>query len=215
VLLYRRPPERAAPTREAGARLVLLKDPAMRRALLCGASLISVQCGVGLLTVLHLHEVASLAPGPAVLILVAAQGAGVAGRILLAAFSDRAGSRRQDVVTVSMLAVVAALALLLTPVGRSPVAACVVFVWLGFFGIGWYGPWVALVSEVAPAGRTGFALGLAMAVNQVAIVLVPPLLGLLRDVTGGFAVPWALLIAMTCTALAGTAWPRYGAIDQS
>jgi hypothetical protein len=103
-----------------------------------------------------------------------------------------------------MLAVVPAMALLVTPMGRSPVAACVLFVWLGFFGVGWYGPWVALVTETAPTGRTGFALGLAMAVNQVAIVLVPPVLGVLRDVTGGFAMPWGLLIAMTCAALAST-----------
>jgi len=61
------------------------------------------------------------------------------------------------------------------------------------------------VAEAAPAGRTGSTLGLAMAVNQVAIVLVPPVLGLLRDVTSGFTAPWALLIALTVLALAGTA----------
>ena len=60
------------------------------------------------------------------------------------------------------------------------------------------------MTEAAPTGRTGFALGLATAVNQVAIVLAPPLLGLLRDATGGFAAPWGVLVAMTCIALAGT-----------
>jgi predicted MFS family arabinose efflux permease len=205
VILYRRPTGPAAPpARATGKRLVLLEDPVLRRALLSGVSLVSVQSGLGLLTVLHLHEVAALSPGRAALILVAAQGAGVAGRILLAALSDRARVSRQGVVTGSLIAVVAALALLVTPLGGSPVAASVVFVWLGFFGIGWYGPWVTLVTEAAPPGRTGFALGLAMAVNQVAIVLVPPLLGLLRDVTGAFAAPWVLLIAMTGIALAVT-----------
>ncbi|MFJ9692850.1 hypothetical protein [Kitasatospora sp. NPDC101183] len=65
--------------------------------------------------------------------------------------------------------------------------ACPLFVLLGFVGIGWYGPWVAHVAESAPAGRTGSALGLAMAANQVVVVLAPPLLGWLRDATGGFA----------------------------
>ena len=60
------------------------------------------------------------------------------------------------------------------------------------------------MTETAPPGRTGFALGLAMAANQIAIVLAPPTLGLLRDATGGFAAPWGLLLAMTCVALAGT-----------
>ena len=203
AIFYRRPSERLATPREAGDRLALLGDPTMLRALLCGVSLISVQCGLGLLTVLHLHEVATLSPGRAAAVLVASQGAGVAGRVCLAALSDRRAQRR-GVITASLLAVAAALGLLMTPIGRSPVAACAVFVWLGFFGIGWYGPWVALVTEAAPAGRTGFALGLAMAVNQVAIVLAPPLLGLLRDATGGFAAPWGVLIAMTCIALVGT-----------
>ena len=211
VILYRRPPGPAAkPVQATGTRLVLLADPVLRRALLSGVSLVSVQSGLGLLTVLHLHEVAALSPGRAALILVAAQGAGVAGRILLAALSDRARASRQGVVTGSLIAVVAALALLVTPLGGSPVAASVVFVWLGFFGIGWYGPWVTLVTEAAPAGRTGFALGLAMAVNQVAVVLVPPLLGLLRDVTGGFAASWVLLIAMTGVALAVALRPAPG-----
>ena len=210
VLLYRRPPGQPVTTRQTGPRLALLRVPALRRALLCGVSLISVQCGIGLLTVLHLHEVATLSAGRAALILVAAQAAGVAGRILLAAWSDSARWQRQSVVTVSLIAVAAALVLLMTPAGRYPVAAGAVFVWLGFFGIGWYGPWVALVTEAAPPGRTGFALGLAMAVNQVAIVLVPPVLGLLRDATGGFATPWGLLLAMTGAALLGLVRSRGG-----
>ncbi|MEU4236642.1 MFS transporter [Actinoplanes sp. NPDC026619] len=209
VLVYRRPPAPAEINRATGSRRGLLRDPALRGALLAGVCLISVQTGLGLLTVLHLHEVAGLSPGRAAAILVATQGAGVAGRIALAAVSDRARTSRPSVVTGSMLAVLAALALLVTPAGGSPAAAGAAFVWLGFFGIGWYGPWVALVTEAAPAGRTGFALGLAMAVNQVAIVLVPPLLGLLRDMTGGFTASWGLLAVMAGIALTALApWRR-------
>lgn len=69
--------------------------------------------------------------------------------------------------------------------------AALLFTWLGFFGIGWYGPWVAHLAKSAPPGRTGFALGLVMAVNQPAVVLVPPALGLLRDTTHGFTAAWA------------------------
>ncbi|GIF21795.1 MFS family permease [Actinoplanes tereljensis] len=190
----------AGAERAVGSRRALLREPGMRRALRYGVGLISVQCGIGLLTVLHLHDAAGMSAGRATAILVAAQGAGVAGRILLAAWSDRAPARRHDVVRVSMLAVAAGLLVVMTPLGGSAVAASIAFVWLGFFGIGWYGPWVAMVAEVAP-GRTGFALGLAMMGNQVAIVLVPPLLGLLRDATGGFTVAWGLLLGMTCAAL--------------
>ena len=97
---------------------------------------------------------------------------------------------------------------LITPLGRTPVAACLLFIWLGFFGIGWYGPWVAHVAESAPPGRTGFVLGSAMAVNQIAIILAPPGLGLLKDLTGSFTPVWALLSAMTLVALTITARGR-------
>jgi MFS-type transporter involved in bile tolerance (Atg22 family) len=101
--------------------------------------------------------------------------------------------------------VIIGMTVLTTPIGRSPVAACLVFIWLGFFGIGWYGPWVAYAAESAPPGQTGFALGLAMAVNQVAVILAPPVLGLLTDLTGSFAPAWALLAALTAVTLTMTA----------
>jgi cyanate permease len=44
-----------------------------------------------------------------------------------------------------------------------------------------------------------------MAVNQIAIVLAPPGLGLLKDLTGSFTPAWALLSAMTLVALTITA----------
>ncbi|WP_260860360.1 MFS transporter [Streptomyces cupreus] len=211
---YRRPPARAASQDGAapaslkaqlGARLQMLREPSMAKIMLSGTALVSVQCGVGILTVLYLHETASVAAGTAALVLVMSQGAGVVGRICLAAYSDRGGSGRYVTVVTCMIAVVGGMAVLMTPAGRSPVVAGFVFVWLGFFGLGWYGPWVAYVTESAPPGRTGFALGLAMSVNQIAIVLMPPLLGLLKDVTGSFTPPWVLLCALTIVALTVTA----------
>jgi sugar phosphate permease len=189
-------------------RLRMLREPAMVTIMLSGVSLISVQYGVGILTVLYLHDVASVGAATAALVLVAAQGAGVLGRVGLAAWSDRGGSGgsgRYPTVMLCMVAAIAGTVVLMTPAGRTPVVACVVLVALGFFGFGWYGPWVAYVAESAPPGRTGFALGLAMSVNQTAIILVPPVLGLLRDLTGSFAPAWGLLAAMTAVALTITA----------
>ncbi|MGW4378787.1 MFS transporter [Kitasatospora sp. NPDC004531] len=208
---YRRPPVPSDPAAsgplaaQLRARLGMLREPSTVRIMLSGTSLISVQCGVGILTVLHLHQAASVDAGRAALVLVASQVAGVVGRICLAAWSDRSRSGRYPVVLACMAAVIAGLAVLMTPAGRVPAVASGVFVWLGFFGFGWYGPWVAHVTESAPAGRTGFALGLAMSVNQIAIVTVPPVLGLLVDLTGGFTPAWALLCLLVAAALAATA----------
>ncbi|QXJ25606.1 MFS transporter [Actinomadura graeca] len=215
LCLHRPPPSAsdlpagAGDDARAGERLAsglrTLREPAIVKIVLSGTALVSVHCGINVLTVLHLHETASLGAGAAALVLVAAQGAGVAGRICLAAWSDRSRFGRHGTVMTCMVATTAGTAALTTPLGHAPAAACPLFLWLGFFGIGWYGPWVAHVAESAPPGRTGSVLGLVMAVTQVAIVLVPPVLGLLRDVTHGFAPAWALLSVMTVAALALTA----------
>jgi predicted MFS family arabinose efflux permease len=80
--------------------------------------------------------------------------------------------------------------------------------WLGFFGLGWYGPWVAYLAETAPAGKVGLALGAAMALNQslnqLGIIGAPPLLGLVHDLTGGYAALWACVVAALAVAYAVT-----------
>ncbi|MFE7560122.1 MFS transporter [Kitasatospora sp. NPDC057500] len=189
--LYRRPPgvavanhgvpkgssERIGPIAD---RLGLLREPAVVRALLSGLAMVSVHSGLGVLGALYLHDATSLGAGAAGAVLVASQLAGMLGRIGLAAWSDRSRAGRYRPVLVSMAAAVAGLLALTTPLGHHPVGAAALFTWLGFFGIGWYGPWVAHLAEAAPPGRTGLALGLVMAVNQAAVVLAPPALGLLR-----------------------------------
>ncbi|MBV2152380.1 MFS transporter [Kitasatospora sp. SUK 42] len=201
---YRRPPSPpAASTPPPVPQLRMLREPAMVRIMLSGIALVAAQSGLGILTVLHLHD-AGLSAASAALVLVAAQGAGIAGRICLAAWSDRVRSGRYTTVRACLAAVTAGTLALATPLGQHPATACALFVLLGFFGIGWYGPWVAHVAESAPPGRTGSALGLAMTANQIAIVLAPPLLGLLRDATHTFTPPWLLLAALTAAALTTT-----------
>ncbi|CAN3977891.1 MFS transporter [Kitasatospora purpeofusca] len=224
TVLYRRPPgavaERAeapvaatAPAPVAGApvppplmdRLRLLREPAMAKALLSGTAMVSVHSGIGVLGALYLHDVTGLGAGAAGAVLVAAQLAGMLGRIGLAAWSDRSRAGRYRPVLASMVAAAAALVALATPLGGHPLAAALLLAWLGFFGIGWYGPWVAHLAEAAPPGRTGFALGLVMAVNQVAVILAPPALGLLRDTTGGYSAAWSALAAAAAGTVAVTA----------
>ncbi|WP_245667825.1 MFS transporter [Actinomadura macra] len=183
------------------ARVRTLREPSMVKILLSGTSLVSVHSGISVLTVLYLHETTSAAEGSAALVLVATQAAGVAGRVCLAAWSDHSRLGRHGSVVTCMVAVTVGMAALMTPLGHSLAVACPLFIWLGFFGIGWYGPWVTHVAESAPPGRTGSVLGLAMAVTQIAIILVPPVLGLLKDLTHSFTPAWGLLCAMTLLAL--------------
>lgn len=207
MTFYRRPPDQRSMPTTSQVRLELLREPYMKKIILSGTSMVSVHSGIGVLTVLYLHEVTSMDSASAALVYVAVQCAGALGRICLAAWSDRHRSGRYACVVTCLAAVIIGMTVLTTPIGRSPVAACLLFIWLGFFGIGWYGPWVAYAAESAPPDHTGFALGLAMAINQVAVILAPPVLGLLTDLTGSFAPAWALLAAMTAVTLRTTARP--------
>lgn len=190
---------------ETTARLAILRDRSMTNIMVSGLSLISVQYGILIFTVLHLHEAGGMAIERAALLLFAAPAAGVAGRVLLALWSDRTKSGRYFPVLVCMGAVVAGLVLLMiAPLHSTPVVALLI-AWLGFFGFGWYGPWVAYTAEIAPPDKTGFALGLAMAVNQVAVVVAPPALGLLKDTTGGYLPVWGTLAMICLLALIATA----------
>lgn len=208
MILYRSPggagpPERSGPWRSVlAARLAVLRLPSMRPIMLTGLSLVAVQYGFLLFVVLYLHEVRGMDLAHAAFLLFIALCAGAVGRIGLAWWGDHSrGGRLVPVLACLVAAGSGLVALMFAPLLPGPVVA-VLIGWLGFFGYGWYGPWVAYVAESAPVGKTGFALGLAMAVNQVAAILVPPLLGVLRDGTHGYRLGWGCLALLTAAALA-------------
>lgn len=65
-----------------------------------------------------------------------------------------------------------------------------------FFGLGWHGPWVAYIVDSSPKESVGFSLGLAMSVNQIAIITASPLFGLIQDFTDTYLLTWLILILM-------------------
>jgi MFS family permease len=182
-------------------RLSLLRHPSMRNILWSGITLITAQYGIVIFLVLYMHDRFNVSFENSANILFVAQCAGVVGRIALAAWSDRSKHGRYFPVLTSMGALILGLIMLLILSTKSLVILFILAAWLGFFGFGWYGPWVAYVSELAPPERTGFALGLAMAINQVAVILSPPLLGWLRDITGSYVTTWSLLIAILISSI--------------
>ncbi len=44
--------------------------------------------------------------------------------------------------------------------------------------MGWYGPWVAYIVDSSPKESVDFSLGLAMSVNQIAMITAPPFFGI-------------------------------------
>ncbi len=200
ALIYRPPPADAdgAPGRASlSFALVagLLRERWMRNAIVTGLALVSAQYGILTWLMLYLRDDAHIAltRGAAFLFLV--QFVGAAGRIGLAAWSDRAPAARFRLLTLSMIAVGAGILILMfVPADTPAPALALLAAWLGFFGLGWYGPWVAYVAETAPADKVGLTLGAAMALNQLGIMAAPPLLGLAHDLSGGYTALWACIV---------------------
>jgi MFS family permease len=196
VAVYRQPPTHGAarPSERLWPRLASqLRAPAMATILMTGVALVTAQYGITTHFIGSLRAQTGITQVDAARVFFVVQIAGVVGRIGLAAASDRPGRGRLAWILLCMAATALLLAVLpWLPADRilgTGIAAC-----LGFFGYGWYGPWVAHVSESCPPGQVGLAIGAAMAVNQIAIVAAPPLLGLISDLCG-YRVMWWMLAA--------------------
>jgi len=214
ALIYRPPDDEAAaaPRRAAltlAAVVELLRQSWMRNAMAAGLALVSAQYGILTWLMLYLRDSQDIPLIRGAWLLFLAQAVGAAGRIVLAALSDRTPASRFRLLTVSMIAIAAGVLVLIVLPSRTPEPAlALIALWLGFFGLGWYGPWVAYLAETAPADQVGLTLGAAMALNQFGIIAAPPLLGLIHDITGGYAAVWGaiagvLAVAYVLTGLAG------------
>jgi predicted MFS family arabinose efflux permease len=183
----------------------LLRQPWMRNASIAGLALVSAQYGILTWLVLDLRDRAHIPLVRGAVFLALAQAAGAFGRVGLAAWSDRAPGMRFRMLTLSMFAVAAGVAVLMFVPAQTPEPALALLaMWLGFFGLGWFGPWVAYLAETAPPDKVGLTLGAAMAVNQLGIMGAPPLLGLVHDLTGGYIALWACVAAALGAAYALT-----------
>ncbi len=168
----------------------------MRGVVCAGIVLVGAQICLLMFVVADLHERLAVPVDSGARLLAAMLAAGAAGRILLAAWSDRSRHGRFLPILVCLLASALGLALLASGLARSAWALGALALWMGFFGFGWYGPWVTCAAEASAPGRTGSGLALAMVFNQIAIVVCPPLWGAWRDRSGGFVPGWIALAVL-------------------
>ena len=197
------------------SRLSMASHPSMRKIMMSGASLTASQYAISVFLVLYLHTSLGLESSIAAMLFFVVLGAGIAGRIILAAWSDRCKAGRYYPV-MTCLGAVTAILILLPFLNTQNLAILSAFMALtGFFAYGWYGPWVAYIAETAPADRKGFALGMAMTANQVSVVLIPPIIGLSRDSLGTYAYGWGALAIVSAIVLLTTSTSQYrGSVAQ-
>lgn len=212
MLLYRTPEARERTEKKhinlasaVSSRLSMVAHPGMRKIMLSGASLTACQYTISVFLVSYLHISLGLEISAAAMMFFVLLAAGIAGRIILAAWSDHCKAGRYYPVLTCLFAV-ATLLMLLPFLEAQNLAIVSAFMALtGFFVYGWYGPWVAYIAETAPADRQGFALGMAMTANQVSAVLVPPIIGLSQDSLGTFTYGWVALAIVSILVLFTTA----------
>jgi len=153
---------------------------------------------------LYLKETQGIPVTTSALLLVGAQIAGAAGRLLWGVWSDRlfAHRRKPALIAAGTLSALGSLILGWIPPDTPLWAIWTLVVLYAFNAIGWHGSWIALVSEIAGPEKQGRTIGAAMTVMYAGIIVLPPLFGVFVDLTHHWAGAWTLL---ALGLLAGTA----------
>lgn len=160
-----------------------------------GCLLVSGQYAILAFLALDIHAGAGLSLASASLLVAVANAFGIAGRIGWGAFSDRAlrYGRKPLLLLLNALALASALLLLLLPRSAPLVVLVLAAALAGFALIGFQGLLMTMVAEAAGPVRVGAAMGFAVAFINLAIVVSPPLFGLVADLTDTYRAIWAAL----------------------
>ncbi|MBK5267473.1 MAG: MFS transporter [Acidimicrobiia bacterium] len=183
----------------------LIRVRAIRLAMMAGLGMVAIQFVLISYLMLYLRDVHGIPLARGSWMLFATQGAGVLGRVALAIWSDRLHDRLRPVAVSAAAAAIGTVLLATIQPGAPYALLLALSAVMGFFAFGWYGPWVVYVAEAAPGRAIGTTLALAMTANQVAIVLAPPLFGLIYDLTSSYTVP-LIATAVMLAGVAGRTW---------
>lgn len=159
---------------------------------------------VGTYLILFLIEEIGLSPVAAGGFIAIAQMANLGARVLWGALSDFVfGGRR--IVVLGILGMVATAGLTgagLTNEGTPMVLTGLVAATLGATVISWHGVLTVFVGEVVGVRQSGTAIGAVNTVMRVAMMAVPPLFGLLVDMSGSYPVGWMVAATLAFAATA-------------
>lgn len=208
ALLYRDPRSPSTAPTAPRARFAdvgpFLRRPGVVVVFACGLGLSLLQSGVLAYFVLSMRDTFALTVVDAGRLLALAHLGGAAGRLGWGVVSDRLfGARRRPGLAINGLIGVVAFGALglgsLVPRGLLPALAVVV----GVAAFGWVGLYFALVAEIGGARSAGLLTGLAVVFAWGGVLVGPPLVGLLLELTDSYRMAWlalatvALVVAVT------------------
>ena len=147
---------------------------------------------------LYLQETQSIPVTMTATLLVGAQIAGAAGRIVWGIWSDRwfRQQRKPALVWANTLAAGGSLVLGWLPHGVPFWIISIVVLVYAFNTIGWHGSWIAMLAESAGPDKQGRTLGMAMTLMYPGIIALPPLFGVLVDYTHSWRLAWSAAAAV-------------------
>jgi sugar phosphate permease len=191
--------------------LTVARDRRLTRAILAGAVLAATQFAVLTYVQLYLVEDLGATLELAAVVLAATQVAGIAGRLVWGVVSDVAlgGRRREVLLAILALAAGACVGLAAAGDGAAATVALPMAALLGFTTVGSAGVYLALVSDLSPAGRGVGTMGIAITAIQGTSLVVPPLFGALADVSGSYRAGWLALASLLLITMPAV-WPLRG-----
>jgi MFS family permease len=157
-----------------------------------------VQVAVFIFLAVYLVDERGFDPGRAGASLAILLIGGLIGRPGWGWISDRLHDDRVRVLQVA--AVLSATFLALLPLADGPWLVPVM-IGVGLCSVGWNGVFLALLTEIVPANLIGSTTGVAMLLVHLGAVLLPPVIGLVAAVTGGWLFGWLLCAAATMVAV--------------
>lgn len=193
---YQNPP---APSLEHPAAQTLAPAPRARRDIvmigLAGGLLALGQFTLLTYLALYLKETQAVPLAVSASLLVAAQVAGAAGRILWGVWSDRifGGRRKPALLVANGLAALGALVIGWLPAHTPLWVIAPLVVVYAFNTLGWHGNWVAFLVEIGGSARQGRTVSLGMSLMYPGIIILPPLFGWFVDHTHSWPGAWSLL----------------------
>ena len=138
--------------------------------------------------VLFLKERVGMSVADAGRMLALAQGGGVVGRIGWGIVSDTflGGRRKPIMMLIGLLAMASSLVLALTGPGTPLAVIMATLAVAGVSSVGWNGINMTFVAELAGRQASATAAGMNLTASYLGIMILPPLFGLLVDLTGSY-----------------------------
>ncbi len=163
-----------------------------------GFLMAGIQVAVFIFVAVYLVDDRGFDPGGAGVSLAILLVGGLIGRPGWGWISDRLHHDRVRVLQAA--AVLSAIFLGLLPVARDGWLAPVL-VGVGLCSVGWNGVFLAVLTEIVPPNLIGSTTGVAMLLVHLGAVLLPPIVGLVAVLTGGWTFAWMLCAAATAVSV--------------